>query len=827
MKKKFLSVLMLCSLGLITTVTGCNEVINSSDQTSSKAEVKLSIENVGKNTLEVGETILLNLKVENTNKKAIFVSSNEKVLTISDDGLLLAKGVGKATVHAEIQDDKNTIKSNIVEFSVLAKSEISVTLNVDEPMLIIDQTYTLNPTITGNINNYPVEYTSSDSTVASIDDNGKITALKEGKTKISVIIKDVERASIEFNIFASYVPCESISLSTKQLFLAINEEYEVKPTFTPMNSLKEFTLTSEDNESVKVEGNKIIGLEETYSPVKVTITSGNVSFELKVTVANGENAKIVEEIKAKLDTSLALESTLAKDGNLTIAKLDENNNETSKKIYDFEVYSDNKTKTIYTNNNGGESVSRYISSIEGNIFVNSKENKNNDKFEFDDFANKKIGDNSGEVKQEDAIKQVGLPIVDGSSPKGLSKYIKSTFFSGSKFADSEYYSDATYHKNGDTFTLSVTQESNWDKSILTATIEFEDDLIKTFSSTITSYYNDDYDGGTNFVFDKIEKVTATMNKGARNKSSDLPDYSKMACTSFDVKFKNNNEEKTEFYVGDTVSLVINSEPSTYNSSFDPVNIKLSSPSVATYSKWSNTLKLNKECDELKITASTFNVTKEYTLKIKGLPVKSLSIESGEIGLANNVISGKINVNPQKASSNLEYEVTSENKDKVNIVPTPGTMYNQPSFKFTASEAGKYTLKVTDKLTYISTTKEITIFDNSDAGVVNLIKACNIISDNDDLSNFKLSFDTETTGTISFTYNMEDSSSHKNKLDFSQKFTITNKKFVLDKSTTTHFINKIEFSNDFNGVDYSTLKIRCYNSENDTTENTIILSLNLK
>ena len=112
MKKKILSVLMLCSLGLITTVTGCNEVINSSDQTSSKAEVKLSIENVGKNTLEVGETILLNLKVENTNKKAIFVSSNEEVLTISDDGLLLAKGVGKATVHAEIQDDKNTIKSN-------------------------------------------------------------------------------------------------------------------------------------------------------------------------------------------------------------------------------------------------------------------------------------------------------------------------------------------------------------------------------------------------------------------------------------------------------------------------------------------------------------------------------------------------------------------------------------------------------------------------------------------------------------------------------------------------------------------------------------------
>lgn len=820
MKKKLLSALMLvASFGVISTLTSCNHII----ELNSKAEIKLTLEDVENKTLEVGETLTLNLKVENTNKKATFVSSNEEVLTVNENGVVEAKSVGSAKIYALIQDEKE-LKSNSLEFNVLAKSDIKVTLDVETPMLIVNDTFDLKPTITGNINNYPVNYISSNTSVASIDNNGKITALKEGKTKISVVIKNIERASIEFNIFNSYVPCENISLKEKQIFLSINEEYEVNPTYSPMNSIKGFTLTSEDTESVKVEGNKIIGLEETYSPVKVTITSGNATFELLVTVVDGENAKIIEEVKAKLDTSLSLEPTLAKDGNLTISKLNEQNEETSKKVYDFEVYNDNKTSTIYTDNGF---VNRYTAAIEGNIFVNSIETKTNDGFTFDDFANKKIGDNSGEMKEENALKQANLPIVGGSLPNGLSKYIKNNYFNYNKYDTSGYFDVANYSKNGEIYTFNVTQEDKYNKKIMSATIEFDDGLIKSFTSTITSYTNYD-DKNINFEFFETEKVIATMNKGTKEKSTSLPDFSKLICTNFELKFLNKGEAKTEFSVGDVVSIDIKGEPSTYNSEFDPINIKLSSPSVARYNTTKHTLTLMKECNELKITASTFNVTKEYTLKINALPVQSLSIESSEMGLANNTISGKINVNPSKASSDLEYEIISGDKTKVNIVSNPGTTNNAPSFKFTASEANKYTLKVTDKLTNVFTTKDITIFEDSDEGIINLIKACNITSDNEYLSNFNLTFDSENTGTISFTYNMEDKNSSRNNLDFNQKFTISNKTISLEPSSTTHYIDTFEFDTNLDGSkDYSTLKLKCCNSKTDLTENSIILSLNLK
>lgn len=820
MKKKLLSALMLfSSFGIISTLTSCNHTT----ELNSKAEIKLTLEDVENKTLEVGETLILNLKVENTNKKATFVSSNEEVLTVNENGVVEAKSVGSAKIYALIQDEKEC-KSNSLEFNVLAKSDIKVALDVETPMLIVNDTFDLKPTITGNINNYPVSYISSDTSVASIDNSGKITALKEGKTKISVVIKNIERASIEFNIFNSYAPCENISLKEKQIFLSINEEYEVNPTYSPMNSIKGFTLTSEDTESVKVEGNKIIGLEETYSPVKVTITSGNATFELLVTVVDGENAKIIEEVKAKLDTSLSLEPNLAKDGNLTISKLNEQNEETSKKVYDFEVYNDNKTSTIYTDNGF---VNRYTAAIEGNIFVNSIETKTNNEFTFDDFDNKKIGDNSGEMKEENALKQANLPIVGRSLTNGLSKYIKNNYFNYSKYDTREYFDVANYSKNGEIYTFNVTKEDNYNKKIMSATLEFDDGLIKSFTSTITSYTNYD-DKNINFGFDETEQVTATMNKGTKEKSTSLPDFSKLICTNFELKFLNKGEAKTEFNVGDVVSINIKAEPSTYNNKFDPINIKLSSPSVATYNSTKHTLTLKKDCNELKITASTFNVTKEYKLKINALPVQSLSIESSEVGIANNVISGKINVNPAKASSNLEYEIISGDKTKVNIVSNPGTTNNAPSFKFTATEANKYTLKVTDKLTNVSTTKDITIFEDSDEGIINLIKACNITSDNEYLSNFNLTFDSENIGTISFTYNMEDKNSSRNNLDFNQKFTISNKTISLDPSSTTHYIDTFEFDTNLDGSkDYSTLKLKCHNSKTDLTENSIILSLNLK
>lgn len=830
MKKKFLNVLMLSSA--ITFAFGITSCV-SNDDTNKKEVITLTLKEVTNNNLEVGDSLTLSLEIKNTDKKAKFISTNSDVLSVDDNGKITAKNVGTAKIYAEIDVNDEVFQSNSIEFNVLAKSDINVTLPEKEATLIINETYEIKPVVTGNPNNYPVTFKSEDNTIVSVTNDGKVTALKEGKTKVSVLIKEVERASIEFNIFKEYVPCETINVAQKNIYLSVNEEYVVEPTFTPINAIKEFTLTSEDPSSVKVDGNKIIGLKETDEAIKVTLKSGSVSLDLSVFVSNNNNLKVLKEVKTKLDESLILEETLAKNGNLTISNLDEKDKETSKKSYDFEVFSDNKTSTIYTSSSGGkDSVTRYVAGVIDNIFVSSTENKENDKFVFDtrySFRNKKIGEGTGEIKKDEANKLAHLPIVGQDKSNGLSSYINKNYFASySNFGDSEFLDKATYTKNENTFTFNVTQETERDKKVLSGTLEFEDNLIKSFSSTITSYNNEDYSGGTNFVFNKKQKVVATMNKGIRVASSGLKDYSKLACTDFNLEFKVKGEAKTEFNVGDIVSVIFKGTPETYNDYYDPLNITLSDKTIGTYNKTKKTLTLKKACNELKIQASTFNVTKEYTIKVKSIAAQSLEIESAEIGLVSETISGKINVNPSKASTDLEYEIINGNKENVTVTGTPGTTYNAPSFKFVASVANKYTLKVTDKLSKVSITKDINIFDDNDAGIASLIKACNVTSDNESLTNFSLTFDSETSGNISFTYNMEDKNSHFNKLSFNQKFSIKNKTIVLEKSSTTHFIDKVEFAKNLDGsVDYSSLKIRCLNSEEDTTENTITLALSVK
>ena len=830
MKKKFLNVLMLSSA--ITFAFGITSCV-SNDDTNKKEVIILTLKEVTNNNLEVGDSLTLSLEIKNTNKKAKFISTNSDVLSVDDNGKITAKNVGTAKIYAEIEANDEVFQSNSIKFNVLAKSNISVTLPQKETMLIVNETYEIKPVVTGNPNNYPVTFLSSDNGILSVTSEGKVTALKEGKAKVSVLIKDIERASIEFNVFKEYVPCETINVAQKNIYLSINEEYVVEPTFTPINAIKEFTLTSEDPSSVKIDGNKIIGLKETEDLVKVTLKSGSVSLDLSVFVSNNNNLKVLKEVKSKLDESLILEETLAKNGNLTISNLDEKDKETSKKSYDFEVFSDNKTSTIYTSSSGGkDSVTRYVAGVIDNIFVSSTENKENDKFVFDtrySFRNKKIGEGTGEIKKDEANKLAHLPIVGQDKLNGLSSYINKNYFASySNFGDSEFLDKATYTKNENTFTFNVTQETERDKKVLSGTLEFEDNLIKSFSSTITSFNKEDYSDGTNFVFNKKEKVVATMNKGTRVASSGLKDYSKLACTDFNLEFKVKGEAKTEFNVGDTVSVVLKGTPETYNDYYDPLNITLSDRTVGTYNANKKTLTLKKACNELKIKASTFNVTKEYTIKVKSIATQSLEIESAEIGLVSETISGKINVNPSKASTDLEYEIINGNKENVTVTGTPGTTYNAPSFKFVASASSKYTLKVTDKISKVSVTKDINIFDDSDAGIASLIKACNVTFDNESLTNFNLTFDSETSGNISFTYNMEDKNSHYNKLNFNQKFSIKNKTIVLEKSSTTHFINKVEFATNLDGsVDYSLLKISCFNSEEDTTENTITLNLSVK
>ena len=139
------------------------------------------------NQMRLGDIYKLEAKVlpENaTYKELQYETNNPEILTVNDDGNLIANSIGKATIW--VKDYKgNCLKEFEIEVTKIPVDKI--TLDDKEVTLGKGQTYILNSRIEPVEATYTdVEWTSSDNSVVKIE-NRKITAVGTGTAKITAI----------------------------------------------------------------------------------------------------------------------------------------------------------------------------------------------------------------------------------------------------------------------------------------------------------------------------------------------------------------------------------------------------------------------------------------------------------------------------------------------------------------------------------------------------------------------------------------------------------------------------------------------------------------
>lgn len=119
-----------------------------------------------------------------TNKGVTWKSSNSKVVTVSSSGVVKAVGNGKAIVTC-LTKDGGFVAVCVIEVKTV--KVMGITLNQSKLTLNNGATYTLKATIVpSNASNKKVTWSSSDTAVAKIDSNGKITAVGKGMCQIKV-----------------------------------------------------------------------------------------------------------------------------------------------------------------------------------------------------------------------------------------------------------------------------------------------------------------------------------------------------------------------------------------------------------------------------------------------------------------------------------------------------------------------------------------------------------------------------------------------------------------------------------------------------------------
>ena len=152
-------------------------------------KIDLSIDNT---TLQKGERKQLQVTIspeEASDHKVIYSSSNAHVATIDDKGVIHALTSGTTTITVKAQE--NSVQASI-EINVFSPVT-GISIDQTEIYMPVGDNFKINAYIEPeDANNPNIIYKSDSEDIATIDENGIITAVKEGKTIISAISEENE-----------------------------------------------------------------------------------------------------------------------------------------------------------------------------------------------------------------------------------------------------------------------------------------------------------------------------------------------------------------------------------------------------------------------------------------------------------------------------------------------------------------------------------------------------------------------------------------------------------------------------------------------------------
>ncbi len=147
-----------------------------------------SIEVTEGNTMQLTATVLPS---NTTNKTVIWTTSNSSVATVNSNGLVTAKAVGTATITARTIDGTNLSASCVVTVNPNVVLATSISLNKTDAELTKGSSMELTATVLpSNTTNKSLKWSSNNPAVASVDENGLVTALAVGTATITATTTD-------------------------------------------------------------------------------------------------------------------------------------------------------------------------------------------------------------------------------------------------------------------------------------------------------------------------------------------------------------------------------------------------------------------------------------------------------------------------------------------------------------------------------------------------------------------------------------------------------------------------------------------------------------
>lgn len=222
----------------------------------------------------------------------IITSSNTNVVTVNNKGTIIAVGEGTAIVSINVNNgvftkDINVSVSREHTVSTVTASPVVITLSTAVKSLNVGDTATINYTISpSNASKSNLKWKSSNTNVLTVDNNGKVKAIKEGKATITVTTSNNVSDSISIQVNEKGNQISSIDFPMKDLALLLGQSQLITPTVTPSDaSNKKLTYTI-DNTSIA----SVVPSSDTLSATIQALAPGETVLTIKAD--NGVEKKV-------------------------------------------------------------------------------------------------------------------------------------------------------------------------------------------------------------------------------------------------------------------------------------------------------------------------------------------------------------------------------------------------------------------------------------------------------------------------------------------------------------------------------------------------------
>lgn len=214
-----------------------------------------------------------------TNKKVVWSSSDTSVATVNQEGLVSAIAVGKVQITASTEEGgvKAVCEVEVVQpitKITLNSSEIS---NATESSLYINETLQLSASVQPSNASYKsVLWTSSNPTVATVDQNGLVTTFSAGSTTITASAQD--GTGIETSCLVKvWLHAESVTLDQTSVCLYEGNQKKLKATVSPGGAYNGVTWKSSDESVASVSQSGLVTAHNAGS-TQITATTKDGGF---------------------------------------------------------------------------------------------------------------------------------------------------------------------------------------------------------------------------------------------------------------------------------------------------------------------------------------------------------------------------------------------------------------------------------------------------------------------------------------------------------------------------------------------------------------------